>query len=82
MLRVLSKEEELQLRREGFTRLKSGSLFNLGQERFFIAVKKVDEKVWEVVELTRENKERIITGQPCKHSNLHFDEMNCLNIKE
>ena len=67
MLRVLSKEEELQLRREGFTRLKSGSLFNLAQERFIIAVKKVDEKVWEIVELTRENKERIITGQPCEH---------------
>ncbi len=81
MLRVLSKEEELQLRREGFTRLKSGSLFNLAQERFFIAVKKVDEKVWEIVELTRGNKERIITGQPREHSNLHFDEMNCLNIK-
>ncbi len=81
MLRVLSKEEELQLRREGFTRLKPGSLFNLGQERFFIAVKKVDEKVWEVLELTQENKERIITGQSCEHSKLNFDEMNCLNIK-
>ena len=81
MLRVLSKEEELQLRREGFTRLKPGSLFNLGQERFFIAVKKVDEKVWEVLELTQENKERIITGQSYEHSNLYFDEMNCLNIK-
>lgn len=81
MLRALSKEEELQLRREGFKRLKPGSLFNLGQERFFIPLKKVDEKVWEVVELTQENKERIITGQPCEHSNLHFDEINYLNIK-
>jgi hypothetical protein len=81
MLRVLSEEEELELRREGFTRLTPGSLFNLAQERFFIAVRKVDEKVWEVVELTPGNKERIITGQPCEHSSLHFDEMNCLNIK-
>jgi hypothetical protein len=81
MLRALSKEEELQLRREGSKRLKPGSLFNLGQERFFIALKKVDEKVWEVVELTQENRERIITGQPCEHSNLHFDEINYLNIK-
>ena len=81
MLRALSKEEELQLRREEFARLKPGLLFNLGQERFFIAVKNVDRKVWEVVELTQENKERIVTGQPCEHSNLHFDEMNCLNIK-
>ena len=81
MLRALSKEEELQLRQEGFARLKPGLLFNLGQERFFIAVKKVDRKVWEVVELTWQNKERIITGQQCEHSNLHFDEMNCLNVK-
>ena len=81
MLRALSKEEELQLRQEEFARLKRGLLFNLGQERFFIAVKNVDRKVWEVVELTQENKERIVTGQPCEHSNLHFDEMNCLNIK-
>ena len=81
MLRALSKEEELQLRREEFARLKPGLLFNLGQERFFIAVKNVDRKVWEVVELTQENKERIVTGQQCEHSNLHFDEMNCLNIK-
>ncbi len=81
MLRALSKEEELQLRQEEFARLKPGLLFNLGQERFFIAVKNVDRKVWEVVELTQENKERIVTGQPCEHSNLHFDEMNCLNIK-
>lgn len=82
MLRAISKEEELQLRREGFTRLKPGTLFNLGQERFFIVVKKVDRKAWEVVELTQENKERIISGQPCETSNLHFDEMNCLNVKE
>ncbi len=81
MLRALSKEEELQLRQEEFTRLEPGVLFNLAQEKFFIAVKKVDQEIWEVVELTRENKDRIITGQPCQHSSLHFDEMNCLNIK-
>jgi len=81
MLRVLSKEEELELRRDGFTKLVPGSLFNLARERFFIAVRKVNEKVWEVIELTPENKEKIITGQPCKHLNLRFDEMKCLNIK-
>jgi len=80
MLRVLSEEEELELRRDGFTKLVPGSLFNLARERFFIAVRKVDEKVWEVIELTPENKEKIITGQLCERSSLHFDEMNCLNI--
>ena len=81
MLRVLSKEEELQNRQEGFAKLKAGSLFDLGQLRFFIAVKKIDEKVWEVVELTETNKEKIISGQPCEHSNLHFDDMSCLNLR-
>jgi len=81
MLRVLSKEEELQNRREAFKKLKSGSLFDLGQERFFIAVKKIDEKVWEVIELTEANKKKIISGQSCEHSHLHFDDMDCLNLR-
>lgn len=81
MLRVLSREEELQNRREDFAKLKTGSLFDLGQERFFIAVKKIDQKVWEVIELTQTNKKRIISGQPCEHLNLHFDDMDCLNLR-
>jgi hypothetical protein len=81
MLRVLSKEEELQGRGEAFARLKPGSLFDLGQLRFFIAVKKIDEKVWEVIELTEANKKKLISGQPCEHSNLHFDDMVCLNLR-
>ncbi len=62
MLRVLSKEEELQNRRERFARLKPGSLFDLAQKRFFLAVKKVDEHTWEVIELTETNKKTIISG--------------------
>ena len=81
MLRVLSREEELQNRREAFAKLKPGSLFDLGQERFFIAVKKIDEKLWEVIELTEINKKRIISGQPCEYSNLHFNDMDCLNLR-
>ena len=81
MLRVLSKEEELEGRREAFAKLKPASLFDLGQVRFFIAVKKIDEKLWEVIELTETNKKKIISGQSCEHSNLHFDEMDCLNLR-
>ena len=81
MLRALSKEEELQGRREAFAKLKPGSLFDLAQERFFIAVKKIDKKVWEVIELTETNKKKIISGQPCEHSSLHFDDMVCLNLR-
>jgi len=81
MLRVLSKEEELEGRREAFEKLKPGSLFDLGQERFFIAVKKLDEKVWGVIELTETNKKQIVSGQPCEHSSLHFDDMVCINLR-
>lgn len=81
MLRVLSREEELQGRREAFAKLKPGSLFDLAQERFFIAVKKMDEKVWEVIELTATNKKKFISGEPCAHSTLHFDHMGCLNLR-
>lgn len=81
MLRVLSREEELEGRHEAFAKLKPGSLFDLGQERFFIAVKKIDEKVWEVIELTEINKKKITSGQPCEHSNLHFNDMDCLNLR-
>jgi len=81
MLRVLSKEEEFHSRREAFAKLKPGSLFDLAQERFFVAVKKIDEKMWETVELTETNKKRIISGQPCEHSNVHFDDMQCLNLR-
>jgi len=81
MLRVLSEEEELQGRREAFAKLKPGSLFDLGQERFFLAVKKMDENVWEVIELTEANKKAIISRQPCEHSSLGFDDMACLNLR-
>ena len=81
MLRVLSREEELQNRREAYAKLKPGSLFDLAQERFFIAVKKIDEKVWEVIELTEANKKNFISGQPREHSNLHFNDMDCLNLR-
>ena len=81
MLRVLSREEELQNRHEAFAKLKPGSLFDLGQERFFIAVKKIDEEVWEVIELTEANKKKLISGQPCEHSSLHFANMGCFNLR-
>jgi len=81
MLRVLSREEELQNRQEAFVKLKHGLLFDLGQESFFIAVKKIDEEVREVIELTEANKKKIISAQPCQYSTLHFDDMDCLNLR-
>jgi len=80
VLRVLNREEELQSRREDFAKLKPGSLFDLGQLRFFIVAKKIDEEVWEVIELTKTNKEKIVSGQPFQHSHLPFDYIDCLNL--
>jgi len=60
MLKVLSEEEELRIRKNNFAKLTQGLLFDLGGRRYFIAVKKIDEKTWEVVELTESNKEKIL----------------------
>ena len=80
MLRVLSAEEELQGRRERFAKFKQGTLFDLAQKRFFIAVKKIDENTWEVIELNEINKKKIISDDASKHSSRRFAEMNCLNL--
>jgi hypothetical protein len=50
--------------------------------RFFIAVKKINAKSWQVIELTETNKKKIIAGEPCSHSPLHFNEMSCLNLHD
>jgi len=80
MLRVLSHEEELNGRRERFAKLTQGTLFDLAQRRYFIAVKKINAKSWQVIELTETNKKKIIAGEPSSHSPLHFKEMSCLNL--
>lgn len=79
-LRVLSKEEELESRKKSFAEIKRGSLFDLGGQRCFIAVEKESQRC-KAIELTEENRERIITEQPCETLELHFDEMGCLNLK-
>jgi len=80
MLRVLSPKEELKGRRERFAQLTEGALFDLAQRRYFIAVKKINANSWQVIELTETNKKKIIAGEPCSHSPLHFNKMSCLNL--
>ena len=82
MLRVLSPKEELKNRRERFAKLTPGTLFDLAQRRFFIAVKKIDAQSWQVIELSETNKKKIVGGEPSGHSPLHFDEMSCLNLHD
>jgi hypothetical protein len=80
MLRVLTSEEELVLRRKGYEQLAPGTLFDLGGERFFLTVEKHGEFVT-VIELDRENVGRILHDEPCVRSGLRFDELNCLNVR-
>ena len=82
MLRVLSPKEELNGRRERFAQLTQGTLFDLAQRRFFIAVKKINAKSWQVFELTETNKKKIIAGEPCSRSPLHFNAMSCLTLHD
>lgn len=80
-IQILTDEEELALRREAFSRLTEGCLFDLGGYYFFIAIKKINERRWQVIELHSGNRSRITRGVPCEESGLDFDEMGCLNIR-
>ena len=81
MLRVLSEEEALKSRKRAFAKIKQGSLFNFGGEKYFIAVTEISKKECEVIELTEKNKKNIILENECEHSNLHFDQMVALNVR-
>ena len=48
-LRALTPEEELELREEAFERIREGTLFDLGGERHFLAVKKIDDEIGELL---------------------------------
>jgi len=80
MIKRISKEEALARRRENFAKIEPGMLFKCGAKRWFIAVMKSGEKELTVVELTAENRLRILRGQPCETSLLHFDDMGSLNL--
>lgn len=78
-MHMLSDEEELKKRAARFSTLSAGSLFYLGGKRYFIAVKPVAWEVWEVIELSCENTNNILAGQPCTTTELHFNDMKWLN---
>ena len=81
-LRALTPEEELELRKKDFEKIREGSLFDLGGGRHFLAVKKIDDESWEVIELDEHNRHRIITEQKVRYSVLSFEQMRCLNLRE
>lgn len=81
-LRMLTPEEELAWCRKNFEKICEGTLFDLGRRRHFLAVKKIDDQSWEVVELDKANRLCIIKGEKVRHSVLSFDQMAGLNVRE
>ena len=80
-IKVLSTEQELEQRREIFKLIRRGTLFSLGNQRFFIAIYPgPDDDSWRVVELTHVNRDIIASGHGCFWTNLNFKDMKCLNI--
>lgn len=79
-VRLLSPEEALAQRKEGFGKIHKGTLFDLGRKQAFLAVKKIDAKSWEVIELDKDNRDSIVKGNEAKRSILSFDQMDALNV--
>ena len=79
MLRVLTEAEELATRTKSFARLRTGTLFDLGGQRYFIAAKTVGKTV-EVIALDAANIRCILRAEPCARARLHFNDLRCLNV--
>lgn len=54
-------------------------MFDLSMRRCFILVERSGDSV-EVIELNRENIDRILHGESCATSTLHVEEMRGLNV--
>jgi len=80
MMRTLTHEEELAMRKTAFKKLKPGMLFDLGGERYFIVLE-CDKDGADVVELDEKNRQRIVRDVGLSTSYLSFDEMSCLNVR-
>lgn len=77
---MLSEEEELESRREAFEKMCEGDLFDLGGKKHYLAVQKIDDNSWEIIEFNKTNRLSIIKGKKARHSTLTFDRMDCLNL--
>jgi hypothetical protein len=79
MLIVLTPEQELASRRKSYEQLVPGKLFDLDGRRYFIVVEKLGDRI-EVIELEAKNVQRIVRGETCVRTKMHFEEMSCLNV--
>lgn len=88
MVDVLTEQQELAQRSERFQKLTSGSLFSFFStndtesiQRWFVAISFLGNNAWRAVELTQENRRRIVGGEKCSSVDVRFDEMTCLIIE-
>lgn len=83
MLKLLTEQEELELRREAFKQLRKGSLFVAGYpQKHYIVVSKKKREL-EVIVLDRVMLNRIVTGEECDDRsirNVGFTDLSCLNV--
>ncbi len=91
MMRELTTEQELRLRKEKFDQLKPGTLFNIStasvlgvkpkiRVRYFVAIS-VYNDYCKAIELHKTNRSKLIKRQVCsKGTCLRYWEMNCFNI--
>jgi len=84
MLVILTPEQALDMRQARFEKLAPGKIFSLSRfegDRTFIAIEKLGERV-EVIELDAEKIKRIVRGESCVRSILHFHEMDGLYVRD
>jgi hypothetical protein len=87
MLPVVTQEQKMENRRN-FVKIYPGTLFSFSivkerfvvHNRYCIAVRKISYKVWEVIELTKENTERLVAKRVPVFSKVALKDMRCLNI--
>jgi len=78
----ISKREELELRRESFSKIVKGSLFDISRLRYFIATEQPRGDTVRAVELNSANRARIIAGKRCRVILLLFDDMRNLGVED
>ena len=78
----MTKDDFLEFgkREKEFKKLEPGTLFNLGREKFYIAVNKVDRNNWQVIELNTMNIKKI--KQVCHITTKQLYDMCCMEINK
>jgi len=80
MLQEISKEGDLRIRRERFSKITEGSLFDLSRLKYFIATERPRGDTVQAIELNSANRARIIAGKRHETTTLRFDDMLGLNV--